>query len=63
MEALKSPKQKAGTSKRSGWKVQVDPKGGAQLTLEAAFDAGRLVKEARQLKRKALMEKDEIEVT
>ena len=63
MEALKSPKKKAETAKRSGWKIQVAPKGDAQLTLEAAFDAGRLVKEARQLKRKALMEQDEIEVT
>ena len=63
MEALKSPKAKAGPSKRSGWKIQVAPTGNAQMTLEAAFDAGRLVKEARQLKRKALMEKDEIEVT
>ena len=32
------------------------------MTLEAAFDAGRLVREARQLKRKALMEQSEIEV-
>ena len=33
------------------------------MTLEAAFDAGRLIKEAKTLKRKALMEQDQIEVS
>ena len=61
MEALKSPKRDS-KAKRSGWKIQVLPKGEAQLTLEAAFDAGRLVREAKKLKRKAL-EQDQVEVS
>ena len=61
MEALKSPK-KDSKSKRSGWKIQVSPQGDAQMTLEAAFDAGRLVREAKKLKRKAL-EQDQVEVS
>ena len=32
------------------------------MTLEASFDAGKLVREAKKLKRKALMEQDQIEV-
>ena len=61
MDALKSPK--ANTTKRSGWKIQVSPKGDAQMTLEASFDAGRLVREAKKLKRKALLEQDQIDVS
>ena len=60
-EALKSPRQESST-KRSGWKIKVSPKGDGQRTLEAAFDAGKLVREARKMKRKALMEQDQIEV-
>ena len=62
MEALKSPKVDS-NKKRSGWKIQVSPQGDAQMTLEASFDAGRLVREAKMLKRKALLEQDQIEVT
>ena len=61
VDALKSPKTDSKT-KRSGWKIQVSPRGEAQMTLEAAFDAGRLVREAKKLKRKAL-EQDQVEVS
>ena len=57
MEALKSPRSESKT-KRSGWKIQVSPQGDAQMTLEAAFDAGKLVREAKMLKRKALLEQE-----
>ena len=61
-EALKSP-SKGSNTKRSGWKIQVSPQGDGQRTLEAAFDAGRLVREAKKMKRKALTDQDEIEVS
>ena len=62
VEALKSPKKPKEQAKRSGWKIQVAPKQGGQLTLQAAFDAGKVIQEAKTLKRKALMEQDEIVV-
>ena len=62
VEALKSPSSESRT-KRSGWKIQVSPQGDAQMTLEAAFDAGRLVREAKMLKRKAHLEQDQITVS
>ena len=60
-EALKSPRQGSNT-KRSGWKIQVSPKNDGQQTLEAAFDAGRLVREAKKMKKRALIEQDQVEV-
>ena len=58
MDALKSPPPKEGPAKRTGWKVKVPPKEGAQRTLKEAFDAGKLVQEAKKLKRKALQNMD-----
>ena len=57
MEALRSPKDNATKPQRSGWKIKVSPKGKTQLTLQAAFDAGKLIEEAKTLKRKALNER------
>ena len=62
VEALKSPTAEP-KPKRSGWKIQVSPKGDAQMTLEASFDAGRLVREAKLLKRKAHLEQCQVTVS
>ena len=62
VEALRSPRTETVKSKRGGWKIQVSPKQGGQLTLQAAFDAGKLIQEAKSLKRKALNNQDPVEV-
>ena len=41
----------------------MSPKGKTQLTLQAAFDAGKLIEEAKTLKRKALNAQDPVEVS
>ena len=38
----------------AGLKMMVGPKEDGQLTLEAAFSAGKLLKQAKELKKKAL---------
>ena len=48
---------------RSGLKLPVIPREETQRTLEDAFTAGAIYKEAKELKRKALMAKSEIEVS
>ena len=60
-EAVKSPKKEK-KAVRSGLKLPVVPKEETQKTLEDAFTAGALYKEAKELKRKALMAKKEIKV-
>ena len=47
---------------RSGLKLPVVPKESTQQTLEDAFTAGALYKEAKELKKKALIAKKKIEV-
>ena len=63
VEALKSPKAGASKGKPNGWKIQVSPQGQGQLTLQAAFEAGKLIQEAKSLKRKALNAQDPVEVS
>ena len=60
-EVAKSPRSSP-TKKRSGFKPQI-PKAEGQQTLEEAFQAGALYQEAKEIKKKALMAKDEIEVS
>ena len=60
-EAVKSPRKAELPLKRGGLKISTAPDKG-QLTLTAAFSAGQLLQESKELKRKALKEQDLIEV-
>ena len=46
----------------SGLKMPVIPKAEGQQTLEEAFKAGAIHQEAKEIKKKALMAKEKIEV-
>ena len=48
--------------KRGGLKIQGSPDKG-QITLKASFEAGKLIANAKKLKRKVLMGQDAIEVS
>ena len=61
-EAVKSPRSMTLPLKRGGLKITAVPDKG-QLTLNAAFSAGKLLQESRLLKRKAIPEKITIEVS
>ena len=60
-EAVKSPRNVELPLKKGGLKLSTKPDKG-QLTLTAAFSAGQLYQESKALKRKALMDKEVIEV-
>ena len=53
-EAAKSPRKVK--AKRVGLKIDAGPSDAGQLTLEAAFSAAQLLKEAKELKKKAVGE-------
>ena len=48
--------------KKGGLKIQGSPDKG-QITLKASFEAGKLIADAKKLKRKILMNQEEIEVS
>ena len=48
--------------KKGGLKIQGSPDKG-QVTLKASFEAGKLIADAKKLKRKILMGQDAIEVS
>ena len=48
--------------KRGGLKIQGSPDKG-QITLKASFEAGKLIANAKKLKRQVLMGQDAIEVS
>ena len=58
---MKSPAKEKKTSK-GGLKLPAFEKDETQRTLEDAFTAGALYKEAKELKKKALIAKKQIEV-
>ena len=61
-EAVKSPRSLNLQLKKGGLKIQGSPDKG-QVTLKASFEAGKLISEAKKLKRKVLMDKEVIEVS